>query len=158
MNKYLASTLVLVCGCSNTSSGPPAAALPSKLDCTNILPEALRTKYLAGITVSDHPESIGSVGECSLKGSDGAHGTVNVSCPRSRPSTIAPSVDALKRTMTGATDLPGIGRGAVIAPNTLSTFITAWDDDSSCAAIVNLPKAIDATAFMKDLIAYLPPK
>ena len=162
----LLSLALLLAACSSHDSAkeataaPAKTALPAKLDCANILPDALRTKYLAGVQIVDHPESVAFVGECSFAAADGSLGTVTVSCSGSAKMSIEPSIAMLKKTTNGATDLPGVGRGAVTAPGSSpgATFVTAWDDDSNCSAILMLPKGVDAVAFAKDLLAYLPPK
>ncbi len=166
---YRTLILGLAVACSShkdasSSSAPGRAAavssapLPAKLDCSNIVSPEMRTKYFANLEVRDHPESIGSVGECQILAKDGALGTVNVTCRGKVDQDIAPSVKMLKKSLPTAVDLPGVGRAALISRDPALTFVAMWDDDSPCNVVMRLPSAIDAVAFAKDLIAYLPPK
>ncbi len=166
--------LCILVACSSSKDAPSAtgsggggggnapaastAPLPSKLDCNNIVAPEMRTKYFANLEVRDHPESISSTGECQMLTKDGALGTLNVSCRGKTGRDIAPSIKLMKKTFPGAEDLAGVGRAALIMHDPTLTFVATWDDDSPCEVTMRLPNAIDAVAFAKDLIAYLPPK
>ncbi len=145
-------------GGAGTAPAAASAPLPAKLDCNNIVSPEMRTKYFANLEVRDHPESIGSVGECQMLAKGGSLGTLNVSCHGKPGRDIAPSIAMLKKSFPTAEDLAGVGRAALIMHDPNLTFVAAWDDDSPCDVTMRLPIEIDAVAFAKDLVAYLPPK
>jgi hypothetical protein len=137
--------------------GPAATAVERALDCDRVLAKEVRAKYFAGATFTNVPQPIASAGECKITmGEDDVR--VSVTCHDNMAASMAMSIDNLKKNL-GAKDLPGVGRGAVtVDMGAAGVHVTAWDDDSNCSISVGVPKAIDPTAFAKDLLGTLPPK
>jgi len=136
---------------------PAATGAPGALDCDRVLSKDLRAKYFATAKITNNPQPIPQAGECKIAmGEDDA--TITVTCHDNMAAAMTMSIEGLKKNL-GAKDLPGVGKGAVtVDMGAAGTQVTAWDDDSNCSVSVALPKAIDPTAFSKDLLASLPPR
>jgi hypothetical protein len=133
---------------------PPPEATPNALTCALIFPQPLRDKYFPGIEVRDHVRPGPAAAECDL-GTDASPARVSATCgEETSPEAIAAVIKLRVERMHGKP--LAVGKGGVIMANAKGSHALVWDDDSPCQVQFEVPHAVDAAAFAKDLLAVLP--
>ena len=132
---------------------PPGAA--AKLTCEAVFPKPLQDKYFAGATVTDVPQATDFAAGCKVMP---AGATVEVELNVTCHDNVRAAKDTVIASIKDMEDLAGVGApGRKKDLGEAGTQIMAWDEDSNCQVIGVLPKGVDAEAFLKDLLAQLPP-
>lgn len=132
----------------------PAGVVPAegpKLDCSKVVPQAVREKFFKDYELTDQPKPQPWQGECAIKGKDPtANGIIMATCHKegATPEARAKAMEELKKLFGDkAKDVPGVGLAAM---QLADTQVTAYNE--TCQINVNVPTGIDPIAVVKELL------
>ena len=142
-----------------TAPGPatpsaPTAATPAagKLDCDKVLPQALRDKYFKGQTVENIPGVVDFNGKCKI-----GYVEIDATCHHNMTLGKQATLEQLPKSFPDMKPIDGVPES--LARTTKAGFqFTAYDNDSECKIDGIVEKGVDGPAFVKDWLAFLPPK
>jgi hypothetical protein len=130
----------------------PPAATAVKLTCDEVVPPALRDKYLAGATADEKTSDQGV--DCTYQ-KDSDFTIVGTVCPGWNDDLFQRTIQSGKEAMTGATDI-AIGRGGYIGDQSGAKFVQFWDDNTQCyVTVAGSVAGIEALA--KEIVGTLTP-
>jgi hypothetical protein len=135
-----------------------AAPVADQLTCEKIASKELLDKYFPGATVANIPHPVPFSAQCQVTQADKTKVDLNAQCHDNVKSAKAPTIEGLKKNFANMKELPGVGDPVLVQPIADLTQFSGWDNDSNCSIAGMLPKSVDASAFLKDWLAQLPPK
>lgn len=141
-----------------TMGSNPAGVIPDqgpKLDCSKVVPTAVREKFFKDFELTDQPKPQPWQGECTVKGKGPTdHGIIMATCHKegATPEARDKAIAELKKMFPTMKDLEGVGVRAVqLADNQ----VTAYND--ACQLNVNVPAGLDPVAIAKELLPLVGP-
>jgi hypothetical protein len=146
-------------GTAQGMQGTGGTAAANKLTCDKILPQALRDKYLANMTVTNVAQPVEFSAVCKVEGPGmESQAQVQAACDDTVAAAADKAIPDIKKSFPDAKEVPGVGKVAIMIESGSMRQLTAWDNNSNCEVTVAVPKNVDAVAFSKDLLEALPPQ
>lgn len=119
--------------------GSGAVAAPAgSLSCDEVLPPAVREAHFAGLTINEEKPADGNRGVNCMGVGGGAVTVVTIYCPSWDEATFKATMEAGKKGLENAADVPGVGRMAYTGTMAKMSLLQFWDDDTPCYGTANL--------------------